>query len=82
MKPDGCPRAAAQPKPLPVIEDIHTNTATAKEHVFPPAEAHRLHNSRSACFDVREQDVYMEEEWMACSRRCGPPFARALKPAA
>lgn len=59
-----------QPQPLPVIEDIHTNTATAKEHVFPPAEAHRLHNSRRVCFDVRQQDVCMEEEMTACSRRC------------
>ena len=65
-----------------MIEDIRTFTATAKELVRMLAVALRLNIIACMSVGVCRCDSQLEEEWMACSRRCGPPFAAALKPAA
>ena len=59
--------AAAQLEPLPVIENIHTNTAAAKERARALAEELQHNYIRCADVDVRKYEVRQGEEWMPCS---------------
>ena len=59
--------AAAQLEPLPVIENIHTNTAAAKVRARALAEELQHNYIRCADVDVRKYEVRQGEEWMPCS---------------
>ena len=48
-----------------MIEDINTNTATARERARALAEAHMLYSTRCASLGMRKRDLRCEQEWMA-----------------
>ena len=50
-----------------MIENIHTNTAAAKERARALAEELQHNYIRCADVDVRKYEVRQGEEWMPCS---------------